>query len=61
MAMGSASELEYQLLLSKDLGFIDKEKHTYLSNEVQHVKRMLSGLIRNLAANRESRSPSDGG
>jgi four helix bundle protein len=50
IAMSFASELEYQLLLSKDLEFINEEQHTRLSTDVQDVKRMLSGLIRSLGS-----------
>jgi four helix bundle protein len=44
IALGSASETEYQLLLAKDLGFLDGRRHETLTNETQEVKRMLSGL-----------------
>ena len=46
IAMGSASELEYHLLLSRDLKFLDTELHTSLNSRVEEVKRMLSSLIR---------------
>jgi four helix bundle protein len=60
IAMGSASELEYQLLLSKDLGFIDEHPYEHLVVEVQEVKRMLGGLIRSLS-NQDCSPPSDSG
>jgi four helix bundle protein len=50
IALGSASELEYQLLLSKDLSFIDEEDRALLEADAGNVKRMLSGLIRSLDA-----------
>jgi len=46
IAMGSASELEYHLLLSRDLKFLDTELHVSLNGRVEEVKRMLSSLIR---------------
>jgi len=47
MAMRSASELDYQLLLlSHDLGYISDEAHGPLENELSEVKRMLNALIR---------------
>jgi four helix bundle protein len=46
IAMGSASELEYHLLLSRDLKFLDMELHGSLNCRVEEVKRMLSSLIR---------------
>lgn len=49
IAMNSASEVDYQLLLSKDLGFIDEETQARLTSDVQDVKRMLGGLVRRLS------------
>ncbi len=48
IAMGSASELEYHLLLSRDLHFLDPEEHDRLSGEARAVKSMLASLIRKL-------------
>jgi four helix bundle protein len=44
IAMGSASELEYHLLLSYDLNFLQTEKYTTLNDQVVEVKRMLASL-----------------
>ena len=52
MAMGSASELEYHLLLSRDLQFLDREDHDHAQAQVVEVKRMLAGLIRKIDAER---------
>jgi four helix bundle protein len=52
IAMGSASETEYQLLLSHDLGFISKEDYEKLNNDVTEVKRMLTSFIQTLRADR---------
>ena len=46
IAMGSASELEYHLLLSRDLKFLHADLHASLNSRVEEVKRMLSSLIR---------------
>ena len=48
MAMGSASELEYQLLLSRDLKFLAPETHQRLAGSVQEVKRMLASFLQAL-------------
>ena len=40
IAQGSASELEYHLLLSVDLKLLDPETHTRLNSEVVQVKRI---------------------
>jgi len=52
IAIGSAGETEYQLLLSHDLGFLNKEQYDKLNIEVTEVKRMLASLLRTLRADR---------
>jgi len=46
--MGSASELEYHLLLSRDLGLLNKENFEQLNAQVIEVKRMLTVFIQKL-------------
>jgi four helix bundle protein len=48
IAMGSASELEYHLLLARDLKLIDPADHERLSQRAVEVKRMLAGLQQTL-------------
>lgn len=50
IAMGSASELEYQLLLSHDLGYLEYRRFNSLTEQVIEVKRMLAGLLKKLRA-----------
>lgn len=50
IAMGSASELEYHLLLSQDLRLLDGLQYKHLSSEVTEVKRMLASFILKLKA-----------
>ena len=45
IAMGSSSELEYQLLLAKDLGYVDTTMHESLERKIMEIKKMLSSLI----------------
>ena len=45
MAMGSASESEYQILLSFDLAYIDENQYKQMNAKVTEIKRMLSSLI----------------
>jgi four helix bundle protein len=52
MAIGSASETEYQLLLSHDLGFLNKEQYDKLNVDVTEIKRMLASLLKTLRADR---------
>jgi four helix bundle protein len=54
IAAGSASELEYHLLLAHDLRFLSKTDYDSLATEVSEVKRMLAGLLRKLSAAAES-------
>ena len=53
MAMGSASELEYHLLLAHDLGYLNAQKHGALDEEMIRVKRMLGSLISKVNSDRE--------
>jgi four helix bundle protein len=48
IAMGSASELDYHLLVASDLGYLSAEEHEKLSNDLVEVKKMLSGLLTRL-------------
>ena len=47
-ALGSATELEAQLIISKDLGFLTIENAELLLGENAEVIRMLSSLIKSL-------------
>jgi four helix bundle protein len=51
IAMGSASELEYHLILAKDLNYLDVKHHERLETETQRVKKMLASLLRTLRTN----------
>ena len=50
IAMGSASELEYRILLARDLAYIPDTEHLQLKEQVVEVKRMLASLIGKLKA-----------
>ena len=43
--MGSAHEVEYQMLLARDLGYITEEIYKTMNDEVMEIQRMLSALI----------------
>ncbi len=45
IAMGSASELEYFLLLSRDLDYLCRETHESIANSVAEMRRMLNRLM----------------
>ena len=48
IAYGSNCELETQILLSGDLGYIEAGKLKKLQNEIGEVERMLKALIKSL-------------
>ena len=45
-ASGSASELDYQLVLVRDLGYIDDSHHEKLINELVEIRKMLTTFIK---------------
>ncbi len=50
IAVGSASELEYHLLLARDLELMGALDYQRLSDETVEVKRMLASLMQKLRA-----------
>lgn len=56
IAAGSASEVEYQLLLARDLDYISHATHDDLVSQLHEVKRMLAGLIRRVSNSGDQRS-----
>jgi four helix bundle protein len=52
IAMGSASELEYHLLLARDLNLLNEPDYIGLSGQTTEVKRMLTGLQQTLTPDR---------
>ncbi len=45
ISFASASEVDYTLMLSKDLGYISIEDYIPLQEQIEEIKRMLSALI----------------
>lgn len=45
MSLGSASQLEYQLQLARELGYIDATAYTGVRGATEEVKRMLRRLL----------------
>ncbi|HEY5492859.1 MAG TPA: four helix bundle protein, partial [Gemmatimonadaceae bacterium] len=50
IALGSASETTYHLLVARDLGLIDLRTHQELTSRITEVRRMLAGLLSRLDA-----------
>jgi four helix bundle protein len=60
IARGSAFEVEYQLLLSKDLGYININEFSVLNERIKSIIRMINNLIKslkNLKLKTENRKP----
>ena len=47
-SMGSCNELEYDLLLARDLSYVPEAKHSMLVQQVEEVRRMLTRFIETL-------------
>jgi four helix bundle protein len=52
IALGSASELEYHLLLGRDLQLIKPKDYAALQQRATELKRMLTALMQKLNADR---------
>jgi len=52
IACGSASELEYHLLLARDLGYLSATDHGSAHKQLLEMKRMLVALTRKVGADR---------
>ena len=48
IAQGSLEETKYHLILSKDLGYIDKKIFDELFEQADEIGKMLFGLIKNV-------------
>ena len=48
IAYGSVCELETQVMISGDLGYVEKERLGELRGEIGDVERMLKALIKSL-------------
>jgi four helix bundle protein len=52
IAMGSASELEYLLLLAHDLGYLPEKDFQVMTTDLVEIRKMLNAFIQKLKANR---------
>jgi four helix bundle protein len=57
ISLGSATELEYHLLLAKDIGLLSPELHDSLSLSTSQIQGMLAQLERRLSVKRQAREP----
>ena len=52
IAFGSACEVEYHLILARDLNYLNQEGHVKINDELLAVKKMLASLISKIKADR---------
>src|SRR6266567_950955 len=50
IAAGSASELEYQFLLARDLSYFSEEQYGLMQASIVEIKKMLASLINRVEA-----------
>lgn len=50
IALGSANETEYFLLLAKDLSYLQPEEHRKLERSINEIKAMLISLVQKVRA-----------
>ncbi len=55
ISMGSASELDYHLLLSRDLGFLEAETYERAAKRLTEVRKMLTSLLSTVEIEVQSR------
>jgi four helix bundle protein len=60
IAMGSASELDYHLLLAHDFGYLRPNDHRELSQELTRIRKMLASLLSTLESGDKARSAAFG-
>ena len=52
ISMGSASELEYLLILAHDLAYLPENAFQSMTNDLVEIRKMLNAFIQKLKANR---------
>jgi S23 ribosomal protein. len=50
IARGSCYEMETQVIISKELGFLDEAQYQSLSTQIDEVGRMLNAMIQKLSS-----------
>jgi four helix bundle protein len=48
ISLGSCAELETQMIIAEELGYIDKDQTSKLFDDLDHICRMTTNLIKNL-------------
>ncbi len=53
ISFGSILEVEYCSLLIKDLSYLDSKLYTTLNEKINHIKAMLTGLIKSIRESKD--------
>jgi four helix bundle protein len=53
IAAGSASELDYHLLLARDLGFLTEHDYRKLASDLSETRKMLTSLLQKVNQDRQ--------
>ena len=56
VSLGSAAEIETQLIISTNLGYIMSDKAACIQSELEEIIRMLIGLIKSLSNRNDDKS-----
>ena len=56
VSMGSASELDYHLLLSRDLGFLEADTYERAAMSLTEVRKMLASLLSTVELETQTRT-----
>jgi four helix bundle protein len=59
IAMGSATEAEYHVLLAKDLGYLNRDEYDVVGSAILEVKRMLASLLKTARGHNSNRPHSE--
>ena len=57
IALNSGCELEYHLIVARDIGVMSEDDSELLLREAIEVRKMIHGLLNKLAANASNSSP----
>ena len=60
ISLSSSTELEYHLIVAKDLGAIDQKAFLSMLEQTLEVRMMLHGLLKKIAAASSNSSAQDG-
>lgn len=56
ISSGSAGELDYHILLAKDLGMISSNQYDQLYSELIEIRKMLNGFRKAISKNKKAKS-----